>query len=421
MAANIPADLKAILARKPAARSPAELARLTTFARDNAPELKPDRDAVASAAKARTALETSLPHVLMTKSGPPRTVRILARGNWMDTTGPVMTPNTPGFLPPLLRRRPDALHAARSGEVDGRAREPADRTRRSQPALEALLRPRHRPLARGIGHAGAWPTHPELLDWLASEFQTKWDVKHMVRLMVTSATYRQSSVETPAVRERDPANQLFARQSRYRLDAEFVRDTALSVSGLLNRQDRRRECEAVPAAGLLGGAELPGPRVAEGHGAEGLSPRHVHPLAAVFPAPGDDRLRRPEPRGMHLRAAAVEHPAAGARAPERPGVRRGRARLRAEDARRRVQDDAARIAWAFERATGRKPKAAETAVLVDVLAKHRKEFAAKPDDAKKLLAVGDAPAAKDMKPEELAAWTSVCRVILNLHETISRQ
>ena len=83
-------------------------------------------------------------------------------------------------------------------------------------------------------------------------------------------------------------------------------------------------------------------------------------------------------------------------------------------------DDAARLAWAFERATGRAPKPEEAQVLADVLAKHRAQFAERPDDARKLLAVGDLPVPKDAKPEELAAWTSVCRVVLNLHETITR-
>ena len=86
-----------------------------------------------------------------------------------------------------------------------------------------------------------------------------------------------------------------------------------------------------------------------------------------------------------------------------------------------AKDDAARIAWAFERATSRKPKAEETAILTALLMKHRAGFAAKPDETKKLLAVGDAPLPKDAEPVELAAWTSVCRVILNLHETTTRQ
>jgi hypothetical protein len=97
------------------------------------------------------------------------------------------------------------------------------------------------------------------------------------------------------------------------------------------------------------------------------------------------------------------------------------ARVFAQKALEQKLDDGRRVAWAFERATGRKPKGAEAAVLIDVLEKHRADYAKNPADAKKLVAVGDTPVPKDMAPEELAAWTGVCRTILNLHETITRQ
>src|SRR5262249_26801161 len=85
-----------------------------------------------------------------------------------------------------------------------------------------------------FGAQGSWPMHPELLDWLALEFQgSGWDVKHMVKLLVTSSAYRQSSHASENLRHRDPSNALLARQTRFRLDAEFVRDNALAVSGLL--------------------------------------------------------------------------------------------------------------------------------------------------------------------------------------------
>ncbi len=233
----IPAEVKAILAKKLEQRTPEETNRLTTFTRDNSPELKTDRDALASATKAKNDYENSLPRVLATISGTPRMVRILPRGNWMDDSGPVMTPKTPGFLPSLPtlpsagKQRYTRLDLAKwtvSPENPLTARVAVNR-------LWKLFYGYG--IARSLeesGTQGQLPTHPEMLDWLASELQTRWDIKQMIKLMVTSATYRQSSVETPALRERDPLNKLFARQSRYRLDAEFVRDTALSISGLLN-------------------------------------------------------------------------------------------------------------------------------------------------------------------------------------------
>jgi hypothetical protein len=96
------------------------------------------------------------------------------------------------------------------------------------------------------------------------------------------------------------------------------------------------------------------------------------------------------------------------------------ARVFAEKTLAGANNDVARVTWAFERVTGRRPKGQEAAVLIDVLEKHRKDFAEKPEEAKKLIAVGDAPVSEQVSAEELAAWTSVCRVILNLHETITR-
>ena len=103
-----------------------------------------------------------------------------------------------------------------------------------------------------LGAQGEPPVHPELLDWLAVEFmESGWNVKHMVKLIVTSNAYRQSSKPTEALREKDPYNRLVARQSRWRLDAETVRDNALFLSGLLVPQNRRSECETLPTEGLL--------------------------------------------------------------------------------------------------------------------------------------------------------------------------
>ena len=229
-----------------------------------------------------------------------------------------------------------------------------------------------------------------------------------------------SSVETPAVRERDPSNRCSRGRHVSRLDAEFVRDNALAVSGLLVRAVGGETVKPYQPRKILGGAELPGPRVGERQGREGVPPRPVHALAADVPAPGDAGVRRPEPRGVHLRAAAIEHPAAGARAAERPRVRGSRPRLRRESPWCRVgKDDAAHRVGVRAR-HGPHPKPDESKVLLGVLAKHRKDYAADAKAAAELLKVGDAPRPEGTcPPPKLAAWTSVCRVVLNLHETIT--
>ncbi|HEY1188243.1 MAG TPA: DUF1553 domain-containing protein, partial [Gemmata sp.] len=403
-------------------RTPAEVALLGNFVRDNAPDLAPDRDAVAAALKARTDIENALPRVLMTQSGPPRVVRILPRGNWLDDSGPVMKPNTPGFLPPLPplaagQGRYTRLDLARwtvSPENPLPARATANRLWRLFFGYG---------LARSLeetGIQGEQPTHPELLDYLAAEFRTKWDVKALVRLMVLSATYRQSSVETPAVRERDPLNKLFARQTRARLDAEFIRDTALSVSGLLNPKIGGQSVKPYQPAGYWAALNFPtrewqkdaGDKVYRRGMYTHWQRSFPHPAMVAFDAPSReectcDRAKSNIPQQALVLLNDPEFVEA-AKAFAAKALKEGGA------------SDVVRVAWAFERATGRAPKPAEVNILVEVLKKHREQFTAKPGDAKQLLGVGDAPPPKDTKPEELAAWVSVCRVILNLHETITK-
>lgn len=419
----VPADVKAILAKKPAERTPAEVAKLATFAQPIAPALKADRDAIAAANKAKADFEGTLPRVLMTQSGPPRTVRIFPRGNWLDETGPVMQPNTPGFLPPLP---PKADAKARYTRLDlAKWTIAPENPMTARVAVNRLWRLFYgHGIARSLeesGTQGQLPTHPELLDYLAAEFQTKWDVRHMIRLMVTSSAYRQSSVETPAVRERDPANRLFARQTRERLDAEFIRDTALSLSGLLSPTIGGVSVKPYQPAGYWSALNFP-VREWQKDSGEKVYRRGMythwqrsfpHPAMVAFDAPSReecacDRTRSNIPQQALVLLNDPEFVEAARVFAQKVAVEGGK-------------DDAARIAWAFERATARKPKPEEATILAGLLAKHRTDFAAKPAEARKLLAVGDAPLPKDAKPEELAAWTSVCRVILNLHETITRQ
>jgi len=416
----VPADVKAILAKKSEVRSASELDRLTAFARDNAPDLKPDRDALAAATRTRNEFENSLPHVLLTTGGPPRTVRILARGNWLDESGPVMAPKTPGFLPPLpgKKDRYTRLDLAKWTVAP-------DNPLTARVTVNRLWKLFHGyGIARSLeesGSQGQLPTHPELLDWLAAEFQTKWDVKHIVRLMVTSATYRQSSVETPEVRERDPTNRLFARQSRFRLDAEFIRDTALAASGLLNHQIGGPSVKPYQPAGYWAALNFP-TREWQKDAGEKVYRRGMythwqrsfpHPAMVAFDATSREECTCERPRSNIPQQALVL-----LNDPEFVEAARVFARKTLIDG---GADDAARVAWAFERAVGRRPNEQETAVLIEVLERHRKDFAARPEDAKRLIAVGDAAVPENMAAEELAAWTSVCRVILNLHETITRE
>ena len=227
--------VQAALKKDAKARNPKEREAVQTYFRTKATPLFPaERDAVARAERERKAFADGLPKCLVSvHSATPRTVRILPRGNWMNETGEVVKPALPHYLP-----RP---------EVTGRDLTRLDLARwlvsRDNPLTARTVMNRLWKQFFGaglskqlddLGAQGEPPSNPALLDWLACEFMDSgWDVKHMVRTIVTSKTYRQTSVATPELLAADPLNRELARQSAYRVDAELVRDNALAVSGLL--------------------------------------------------------------------------------------------------------------------------------------------------------------------------------------------
>jgi hypothetical protein len=379
-----------------------------------------ERADLTAATRTKAELEASIPRVLVTISGPPRTVRLLPRGNWLDESGPVMTPNTPAFLPPLPKK------AERYTRLDlARWTVAPENPLTARVFVNRLWKLFYgHGIARSLEESGAQgqlPTHPELLDWLAAEFQQRWDVRHLVRLMVTSSTYRQSSVESALHRERDPNNRYYARQSRWRLDAEFVRDSALAISGLLNPTVGGPSVKPYQPPGYWAALNFP-PREWQKDTGDKVYRRGMythwqrsfpHPAMLAFDAPSREECTCERPRSNIPQQALVllNDPefVEAARVFAQHTIQKG------------GTGDDTRIAWAFERATSRPPRPEEQQVLLRVLNKHRTDYANQPGQAKQLLTVGDAPVPKDIEPVELAAWTNVCRVILNLHETITRQ
>jgi hypothetical protein len=277
-----------------------------------------------------------------------------------------------------------------------------------------------------FGVQGEPPVHPELLDWLATEFiRTGWDIRAMQRLIVTSATYRQSSKVTPALLDKDPENRLLARGPRFRLPAEMIRDTALAASGLLNGEIGGPSVLPYQPKGLW-------EEMAFGEGFSAQSYEQSH---------GKDLYRR----GMYTFWKRTVPPAALATfdAPDREKctVRRAQTNtpLQAlvllndtayvEAARALAQrvlleipkDDNRRIEYAFRLATARKPAGSEKGVLRQLLKGRLKEYQQDRPAALKLLAIGESPRDKRLDAAEHAAWTTVASAILNLDETITKQ
>ncbi|MDQ3624057.1 MAG: PSD1 and planctomycete cytochrome C domain-containing protein, partial [Verrucomicrobiota bacterium] len=227
-----PASVIVIAKKDPARRTAAERKQLATFAasRESAQQQLSDR--IASLTKELTIAEGEIPTTLvMEEMAEPRPTFILLRGAY-DKPGEPVTPNTPAALPAMAVDLPRNRLGLARWLVDPRNPLPARVT--VNRLWQAVFGTGLVKTSEDFGAQGESPSHPELLDWLAGEFiRGGWDVKAMMRLLVTSATYRQSSRLAPALCERDPDNRLLARGARFRLPAEFVRDQALAVSGLL--------------------------------------------------------------------------------------------------------------------------------------------------------------------------------------------
>ena len=283
LGAGLPRNVRDVLAIAAADRKDSQRAELSAYYRSIAPALEQDRQALAELEKTRADVVKQIPTTLVTHAVDPRPIRVLARGNWMDGSGDVVQPGVPAFLPPEL---------------------PVDR-RLTRLDLANWLVARENPLTARVfvnrlwklffgaglsrklddlGAQGEWPTHPELLDWLALEFmESSWDVKYVVRSIVLSETYRQSS-DGSDLRDRDPYNLLFARQARYRLDAETVRDNALAVSGLLVERIGGPSVKPYQPAGYWAYLNFPMREWENGRGEDLVPPRTLHALAATIPA-----------------------------------------------------------------------------------------------------------------------------------------
>jgi hypothetical protein len=271
-----------------------------------------------------------------------------------------------------------------------------------------------------FGAQGEPPSHPELLDWLAAEFiRAGWDVKAMLRLMVTSATYRQSSRATPESHRRDPENRLLARGPRLRLSAEMIRDQALRLGGLLVERNGGPSVKPYQPPGLWN--ELADADYVQDHGPDlyrrGLYTfwkRTVPPPSMVaFDAPGRETCVVVEVRtDTPLQALNVLNDITYVEA----------ARAFAERIMREGgPSPSARIAAAFRAATARQPRPEELAILLDGFADHWAQFRRDPQAAAALIHAGESRPDPRLDPCELAAYTAAAQLILNLDETITKE
>ncbi len=243
------ADLAALLLTSPNLRR-ADIDRLRAFyRRARSPEWKALSDQVALYREENQAIERAIVTTLVARErGQRRDTFLLIRGEY-DKPGEKVEPGLPAILPPLPQGAPTNRLGFAQWLTDPAhpltARVTVNRLWQQFFGVGLVK------TAEDFGVQGERPSHPELLDWLATEFvRSGWDTKHLLRLIVTSATYRQSSRATPELLERDPENRLLARGSRFRVDGEVVRDTALAVSGLLVEERGGRSVKPYEPPGL---------------------------------------------------------------------------------------------------------------------------------------------------------------------------
>ncbi len=422
-----------IIAKTGGNRSAEEQEDLRRFYREVfATDLLRSEVALAKARRLKDEAFGAIPTTLvMEEMDPPRDTFVLSRGDFRNR-GEKVTAGVPGFLPPL----PKDAQANRLGL----ARWLVDP---SHPLMARVTVNRVWSMFLGaglvktlndFGSQGEWPSHPELLDWMAVQFRDggpvadgsrkgrgrpvrPWDVKELVRMIVTSATYRQSAATSEALMAKDRYNRLLGRGPRLRLDAEFVRDNALAVSGLLDGTVGGPSVKPYQPPGIWDGTDA---RYEQDKG-EKLYRRGMYvfwrrsahyPSFATFDAPNREvctflRQRTQTPlQSLVLMNDPVYVEAARA--------------LAARAWREAPADPKRRLVRAFRHVLGRVPAAEELAVLRSTYATELARFEKDPAAAKALLGVGESALPKDVPAPGLAAMTAVANVLLNLNETITR-
>lgn len=421
-----PAEIVAIIRVDAQQRNESQRKQLLNYYRELSPTWKATRAKLEATRKRRDAIENGVRTTLITERLPdPRTTRILPRGNWLDESGEVVQPAVPEFLG----------SSESASQVPTRLDLANWLTDPSNPLTSRTFMNRlwslyfGRGLSRNLddlGGQGQPPTHPELLDWMAVEFiESGWDVKHLIRLILNSEAYRQSSVPDEELKRIDPSNDWFARQGRWRLDAEFVRDTSLQISGLLvDETIGGVSVKPYQPAGYWQHLNFP-KRQWQADADERLYRRSLytfwcrsflHPSMLAFDAPSREECTAERARSnIPQQALVVLNDPIFVEA----------ARVFAQRAMRQTGTEADRIAWACQQAWSRPPTQAETELLNQLFSNQLEHYVNDPVVANELLTVGEATVPSDIVDDdaaacELAAWTQVTRAILNAYETISR-
>ncbi len=412
-------------------RRPPEMKVLSQRERAELAKLEAELEGVSEDDKTETArlkkqieqLNKSARLTMVTESITPRQMRVLPRGNWLDDSGDIVTPAIPTFLGNI-----DAEHD-RATRLD-LANWLTDPQHGTGGLTARVFANRMWYLLYGVGLSsslgdfggqGEPPVHPELLDYLAIDFyQNDWDIKRLMKTMVMTSAYKQSSFASSETRERDPYNRFYSHQTRHRLPAEMIRDNALAVSGLLNLEYGGPSVKPYQPAGYYRHLNFPQRKYREDKNEQqwrrGVyvhwQRQFLHPSLKAFDAPSREECTVERARSNTPLAALVllNDPT------YIEAAREFASRILSTD----VKDDHARLNRAYMLALSRKPDAKEKQVLSQFLSENREIYRNDTEAAAKLLEIGLKPTDDAFEVAELAAWTQVARVIFNLDEFITR-
>ncbi len=423
---SLPFDIELALAERASRRTEAQRVALLYYYRErNVPEWQGRRaEFDRLTAELKTAQDAVPTVMVMGEMAQPRETFVLTRGEY-DKPAEKVEPGLPAALPPM----PEGLPNNRLGLAKWLVSRDNPLTARvtvnriwQQFFGTGLVK-----TAEDFGIQGEHPTHPELLDWLAVEFiESGWNVKELVRLITTSATYRQDSRFNPTLLERDPANRLLARGPRYRMDAEMIRDNALAISGLLVEQIGGASVRPYQPPNIWEevayGGNFTAQRYEQDKG-DAIYRRSMYTFwKRQAPPPGMMLFDASNREVCTVRRARTNTPLQALALMNGPTYVEA-ARFLAERMLLEPGDGASfeeRVAHAFQLSVARHPSDAEVDVLRRLYEKQRARFEGQPEEAKSLLSVGDKPASESLSPVEMGAWTAVASIILNLDEVITK-
>ena len=431
---SLPPEIQTILTLAADQRQPAQIQQLEKYFREHVDN--PLRTAEAKLKEAQQKLNDfndNLPTTMVMKEGKPREAFVLKRGEY-DQPAEKVERAVPAFLSPL----PPEASNDRLGLAQWIVSDTNPLTARVwvNRAWERFFGTGIVKTSENFGSQADFPSHPELLDWLAVEFMQPttlpavngiaaqaWDMKALQKLILMSATYRQSSVVPSNVKQTDPENRLLARGPRFRLSAEIIRDQALAVSGLLVSKIGGKSVRPYMPEGVWDETSKYGDLRGYKHDkGEGLYRRTMYtiwkrtaapPSAMLFDAPNREVCTIKRSRtNTPLQALALLNEDTFVEAAKALAIRilnEGGA------------DAKNRMAYGFRVTTGRTPTTSELRVLMAGWSADQSSFKSAPETARHLLAVGELKVPSDIDPIELATWTVSANVLLNLDEFVTRE